>query len=64
MTVDFTEEEWALLDSRQKALCSEVLMEVSRNMAALSKTLFSAFHSLGKGFSEEGKQGRSLQSVA
>ncbi|KAK9405421.1 zinc finger protein 91-like [Crotalus adamanteus] len=35
MVVDFTEEEWALLDPRQRALCSEVLLEVSRNMAAL-----------------------------
>ncbi|KAM3848277.1 uncharacterized protein M6D78_004933 [Vipera latastei] len=35
VTVDFTEEEWRLLDSGQKALCREVMQEVSFNMAAL-----------------------------
>ncbi|KAM3844427.1 neurotrophin receptor-interacting factor homolog [Vipera latastei] len=33
MAVDFTEEEWALLDFGQKALCREVMLEVSKNMA-------------------------------
>ncbi|XP_039192490.1 zinc finger protein 287-like [Crotalus tigris] len=35
VTVDFTDEEWRLLDSGQKALCREVMQEVSINMAAL-----------------------------
>ncbi|KAM3844426.1 neurotrophin receptor-interacting factor homolog isoform 2-T2 [Vipera latastei] len=35
VAVDFTEGEWSLLDSGQKALCMEVMLEVSRNMAAL-----------------------------
>ncbi|XP_025030286.1 zinc finger protein 589-like [Python bivittatus] len=39
VAVDFTEEEWALLDSGQKALCREVMQEISRNMAALAPHL-------------------------
>ncbi|XP_039192500.1 neurotrophin receptor-interacting factor homolog [Crotalus tigris] len=35
--MDFTDEEWKLLDSGQKALCREVVQEFSRNMAALGK---------------------------
>ncbi|KAK9405427.1 zinc finger protein [Crotalus adamanteus] len=35
VAVDFTEEEWALLDCGQKALCKEVMLEVSKNVAAL-----------------------------
>ncbi|KAM3848278.1 uncharacterized protein M6D78_004934 [Vipera latastei] len=35
VTVDFTEEEWRLLDSGQKTLCIEVMQEISVNMAAL-----------------------------
>ncbi|KAM3848282.1 neurotrophin receptor-interacting factor homolog [Vipera latastei] len=38
VTVDFTEEEWRLLDSGQKALCIEVMQEVTVNMAALGWT--------------------------
>ncbi|KAM3845111.1 neurotrophin receptor-interacting factor homolog [Vipera latastei] len=40
VAVDFTEGEWSLLDSGQKALCMEVMLEVSRNMAALGGTAF------------------------
>ncbi|KAK9405415.1 alpha-2-macroglobulin-like [Crotalus adamanteus] len=36
VAVDFTEEEWALLDSGQKALCKEIMLEVSRNIATLA----------------------------
>ncbi|KAM6472464.1 neurotrophin receptor-interacting factor homolog [Liasis olivaceus] len=39
VAVDFTEEEWALLDSGQKALCREVMQEISRNMATLALRL-------------------------
>ncbi|XP_032067022.1 zinc finger MYM-type protein 1-like isoform X3 [Thamnophis elegans] len=35
VTVDFTMEEWELLDSRQKTLCREVMWEISKNMADL-----------------------------
>ncbi|KAM3845048.1 zinc finger protein 263-like [Vipera latastei] len=35
VTVDFTDEEWRLLDSGQKALCREVMQEFSRNKDAL-----------------------------
>ncbi|KAM3844278.1 neurotrophin receptor-interacting factor homolog isoform 3-T3 [Vipera latastei] len=65
VAVDFTEEEWALLDSGQKALCKEIMLEVSRNIATLGKDpLCFVFHSLGKVFSVGGKQGRFLHSVA
>ncbi|XP_058023670.1 zinc finger and SCAN domain-containing protein 21-like [Ahaetulla prasina] len=36
VTVDFTKEEWRLLDLDQKALCWEVMQEFSRNLAALA----------------------------
>uniref|UniRef100_A0A670ZSP2 KRAB domain-containing protein n=1 Tax=Pseudonaja textilis TaxID=8673 RepID=A0A670ZSP2_PSETE len=39
VTVDFTLEEWELLDSGQKTLCREVMWEILKNMAALGKTL-------------------------
>ncbi|KAK9405429.1 zinc finger protein [Crotalus adamanteus] len=39
VAVDFTEEEWALLDSGQKALCKEVMLEVSSNMATMGDGL-------------------------
>ncbi|XP_032067050.1 zinc finger protein with KRAB and SCAN domains 7-like isoform X2 [Thamnophis elegans] len=36
VTVDFTEEEWRLLDSGQKTLCWEVMKEFSRNLTNLA----------------------------
>ncbi|XP_058026215.1 zinc finger protein 436-like isoform X2 [Ahaetulla prasina] len=39
VAVDFTEEEWALLDSGQKDLCREVMLEISKNMATLGDGL-------------------------
>uniref|UniRef100_A0A8C5RPP7 KRAB domain-containing protein n=1 Tax=Laticauda laticaudata TaxID=8630 RepID=A0A8C5RPP7_LATLA len=61
VAVDFTEEEWALLDSNQKALCKEVMLEVAMNMAALGKDpLCSGFQSLEKVFSFGGKWRRYL----
>ncbi|XP_032067042.1 zinc finger protein with KRAB and SCAN domains 7-like isoform X2 [Thamnophis elegans] len=39
VTVDFTLEEWELLDSGQKTLCREVMWEISKNMAALDDGL-------------------------
>ncbi|KAM3848275.1 uncharacterized protein M6D78_004930 [Vipera latastei] len=40
MAVNFTEEEWSLLDSGQKALCREVIEEISTDMAALASHVF------------------------
>uniref|UniRef100_A0A8C5S5E2 KRAB domain-containing protein n=1 Tax=Laticauda laticaudata TaxID=8630 RepID=A0A8C5S5E2_LATLA len=37
--VRFTKGEWALLDSSQRVLHGEVMMETSRNLACLSKKL-------------------------
>lgn len=49
--VDFTLEEWELLDSGQKTLCREVMWDIMKNMAALGKArLCSGFHSLGDVF--------------
>ncbi|XP_032067028.1 zinc finger protein 25-like isoform X9 [Thamnophis elegans] len=39
VTVDFTLEEWELLDSDQKTLCREVMWEISQNMADLDDGL-------------------------
>ncbi|KAK9405700.1 zinc finger protein [Crotalus adamanteus] len=35
VTVNFTDEEWRLLDSGQKAFCRKVMLEIAGNMAAL-----------------------------
>lgn len=47
--MDFTEEEWMLMDSDQRALCREVTLEAFKNIIDLGKSLLcSGFHSLGK----------------
>lgn len=47
--MDFTEEEWALLDFGQRALYIEVTLEAFKNIITLGKSvLCSVFHSLGK----------------
>ncbi|XP_034280791.2 zinc finger protein 2-like [Pantherophis guttatus] len=48
ITVDFTEEEWELLDSGQRTLCREVTLDAFRNMSALGDLM------------EKEKQGRSM----
>lgn len=37
VAVNFTQEEWALLDSSQKILCREVMQETCRNLASVGK---------------------------
>ena len=37
VAVNFTQEEWALLDSSQKFLCREVMQETCRNLASVGE---------------------------
>ena len=37
VAVNFTQEEWALLDSSQKILCREVMQETCRNLASVGE---------------------------
>ncbi|KAM6472074.1 zinc finger protein 263-like isoform 3-T3 [Liasis olivaceus] len=45
VAVHFTSEEWSLLDSSQKALHREVMLETSRSMASLVHSQSSKYHS-------------------
>ncbi|KAM6472487.1 zinc finger protein 268-like [Liasis olivaceus] len=61
VAVCFTKEEWDLLDPDQKALHQEIMLEMSRNIALLGKSLsLFSVQTVGKVFSSWKKPGRWL----